>query len=144
MFELWLWCEGGRQESLLCACHHAVIVSWASVIIISSEHAVQTHCLTWLTQQTSEYVTRVHVWITHITSLILFAQSKICSINKLLWPKAADIPTELLIHCVHVQKHDNEKPPSWATTEWYSRVGSWEFFILFPQDLMFLVIRRAF
>ncbi len=37
-----------------------------------------------------------------------------------------------------------EKSPSRVSTEWYSRVGSGEFFLLFPMDLVFQVIRRAF
>lgn len=82
----------------------------------------------------------------HFICLHLFVQSQICSINILHRPKAADAHTashSLRSHS-KARRGMKEKSPSRVSTEWYSQVGSGEFVLLFPMDLVFLVIRRAF
>lgn len=101
-------------------------------------HYPSKHCLTRPTQQTSDYMDESPT--PHFICLHLIVQSQMCSINILHGPKAADAHT-----VSHSQDEEWKKNPQaeWAQNgilEW--EVGN--FFLLFPMDLVFLVIRRAF
>lgn len=80
-----------------------------------------------------------------VICLHLLVQSKICSFNIFHRPKAADTHTVFSLRShSKTRRGMKEKSPSPVRTEWYSRVGSGEFFLLFPMDSVFLVIRRPF
>lgn len=112
-FLMWGRNIGGSFVST--ACHHAVIVSWPSVIIISSQHTVQT--LPHSTYSTN--ISLRHTHHPHSTSYLTVRLHRVKLIRILHRPGV----TQTFVHSRHwhwMTWEGSEKFPSRAGTEWYS------------------------
>lgn len=94
-----MWGGKTGESFVSTACHHALIVSWASVIIIPPEHTVQTlnkHLITCMYHPHPISYAFICLYKVKFVLLTYYTDQK------------PQMPTQLLILCAHIQKQDEE------------------------------------